>query len=177
MALKSIGLALLFFGAVLASAAPAESSDYRLAVGDRVKVTVFGHEDLSGEFEVSATGHIVMPLIRDVQARDRTIAELEVAIVDALSPEYLKQPRVGIEVLAYRPLYIVGEVTLPGSYPYVTGMTVVTAVAVAGGFTYRARKSKITIQREDNGNIVKFGAALDTPVRPGDVIEVPERFF
>jgi protein involved in polysaccharide export with SLBB domain len=180
MTLRVIGLTLLLLvgvDALFTSSVAAEDSSYRLAIGDRVKVAVFGHEDLSGEFEVGPSGAIVMPLIHDVPARDRTVAELERAIIDALSPGYLKHPRVSVEVLTYRPINVLGEVIKPGSYPYVNGMTVVNAIAVAGGFTYRARKGKITIQREDQGNAVKISAAMETLVKPGDVIDVPERFF
>src|SRR5262245_19893832 len=179
MARITIGTTLLLLGlAVGGSVAADEPAGYRLAVGDRVKVTVFGQEDLSGEFDVSGSGDIGMPLVREIPARDRTVAELQAAIVAALSPNYVRNPRVSVEVLSYRPVYILGEVTTPGGYPYANGMTVVNAIAVAGGFTYRARKSRITIQREgDAGDVVKLGAELDTPVKPGDVIEVPERFF
>jgi protein involved in polysaccharide export with SLBB domain len=178
MAHRRIGVALLLVGLAFNWSVVAEDSDYRLAVGDRVKVTVFGQDDLSGEFDVSGSGDIVMPLIREVPARDRTVAQLQAAIVAALSPSYVKSPRVSVEVLSYRPVYIYGEVATPGGYPYANGMTVVNAIAVAGGFTYRARKSKITIQREkDGGDVVKVAAELDTPVQPGDVIEVAERFF
>jgi polysaccharide export outer membrane protein len=151
--------------------------DYRLSTGDRLRVTVFGHEDLSGEVEVNGSGEISLPLIDEVDAAGRSLYELEVAIVDALKPDYLKNPRVSIEMLDYRPFYIIGEVTAPGSYPYVNGMTVVNAVAVAGGFTYRARKGRIRIKREGENETIELTAEMDTPVQPGDVIEVPERFF
>jgi len=178
MAHRRTGLTLLLMSLVFSWPVVAQDADYRLAVGDRVKVTVFGQDDLSGEFDVGGSGDIVMPLIREVPARDRTVAQLQAAIVAALSPAYIKSPRVSVDVLSYRPVYIYGEVTTPGGYPYASGMTVVNAVAVAGGFTYRARKSKITIQREkDGGDVVRVAAELDTPVQPGDVIEVPERFF
>ena len=150
---------------------------YRLASGDRVKVTVFGHEDLSGEFEVDGSGDISMPLIREITAAGLTVEELEETISDALQPDYLKHPRVSVEVLSYRPYYIIGEVTSPGKYPYASGLTVVNAVAVAGGFTYRAKKSRIRIKRTVGDQTVEIEVQLDTPVLPGDVIEVPERFF
>ena len=175
---RIIGMTLFLLGVTFArTAVAAEETNYRLAVGDRVKVTVFGQDDLSGEFDVGGSGAIVMPLIREVPAANRTVAELQAAIVAALSPNYVKNPRVSVEVLSYRPVYILGEVTKPGDYPYVSGMTVVNAIAVAGGFTYRARQSKITIQRDKDGDVVKLAAALDTPIKPGDVIQVPERFF
>ncbi len=151
--------------------------DYRLASGDRIKVTVFGHDDLSGEFEIDGSGEISMPLIREIKAKGLTVGELEETISDALQPDYLKHPRVSVEVLNYRPYYIIGEVTSPGKYPYASGLTVVNAVAVAGGFTYRARKSRIKIKRSVGDQTIEIDAQLNTPVLPGDVIEVPERFF
>lgn len=154
-----------------------DSSDYRLSVGDTIRVTVYGHEDLSGEFEVDANGRISLPLVGDLRAADLTASQLGRQIVDALQPDYLKNPRVSTEVLSYRPFYILGEVTSPGSYPYVKGMTVINAVAVAGGFTYRARKGRITIVRAGNADKDEFEAELDTLLLPGDVIRVPERFF
>jgi protein involved in polysaccharide export with SLBB domain len=154
-----------------------EKKDYRLAAGDTVRVTVYGHEDLSGEFEVDGTGRISLPLIRDVDAEGHSLQELEEIITAKLSPDYLKEPRVSAEVLDYRPFYIIGEVSEPGSYPYVNGMTVINAVAVAGGFTYRARKSRIRIVRESGDGTLELDVSNDTIVMPGDVIEVPERFF
>lgn len=150
---------------------------YRLGSGDRIKVTVYGHEDLSGEFELDSEGTVAMPLIQDVQAGGLTVTELERAVTDKLSPDFLKHPRVSIEVLNYRPFYILGEVREPGSYPYVNGMTLIKAVAMAGGYTYRARTSKVKITRPGNETQVEIQADPDTLVMPGDVIEVPERFF
>ena len=160
----------------LAETAPG-SGDYRLAAGDEVRVTVYGHEDLSGEFEVDANGRISLPLVGAVEASGTTTSELNARITDALKPDYLKNPQVSTEVLSYRPLYILGEVAEPGSYPYVKGMTVINAVAVAGGFTYRARKGRISIVRENDGGTIEMDVELDTAVMPGDVINVPERFF
>ena len=154
-----------------------EKADYRLAAGDTVRVTVYGHEDLSGEFEVDGAGRISLPLIRDVAAEGRSLRELEEIITAKLSPDYLREPRVSAEVLNYRPFYILGEVSEPGSYPYVNGMTVINAVAVAGGFTYRARKGRIRIVRESGDGTLELKVSNDTVVMPGDVIEVPERFF
>ena len=153
------------------------AQDYGLSSGDRIRVTVFGHEDLSGEFEVNGAGKVALPLISKIDAEGATVSELEARIVDALKPDYLIQPRVSIEILNYRPFYIVGEVVTPGSYPFVNGMTVLNAVAVSGGFTYRARKNRVSIQRNIDDGTMEFQAELTTPVQPGDVIEVPERFF
>ncbi len=164
---------------ILPGVGPAQAAEvaYRLGAGDRVKVTVFGQEDLSGEFELDGAGRLSLPLIQRVQAAGLTLNELEDAITDKLKPDFLKNPRVSVEVLNYRPFYILGEVKSPGGYPYVNGMTVINAVALAGGYTYRARENKVTIVRAGNNERKTIPADHDTLVLPGDVIEVPERFF
>lgn len=162
----------------LTTGAIADDFEYTLGVGDRLRITVFGQDDLSGEFEVSSNGTITMPLIGLVTAVDRTVPELEQAIIDKLKPDYLKNPQVSAEVIDYRPFYIIGEVRNPGHYPYVGGMRVVNAIAMAGGFTYRAKEDKILITRAKGGKAEKTQeVGPDAPVYPGDVIEVPERFF
>jgi polysaccharide export outer membrane protein len=162
-----------------AAAKPAteDISGYKLGPGDKIRVTVFGHEDLSGEFEVDGSGNVSLPLLRNIKAEGLTARQLEQSIAERLSPDYLVNPRVSVEVLNYRPFYIYGEVTKPGSYPYVNGMTVVTAVAMAGGFTYRARQSSFRVVRASDPSRKPVDANRDTPVYPGDVIEVPERYF
>lgn len=153
-------------------------TSFRLGSGDRIRVTVFGSEDLSGEFEVDGTGRVSLPLIQSVQAKGLTLPELEQAITDRLKPDFLKDPRVSIDVVNYRPFYIIGEVKLPGSYPYVNGMTVWNAVAMAGGFSYRAKKSEVEIKRGgDTAQTTWQDADPNTVIFPGDVIRVPERFF
>ncbi len=174
----AIGPTLLALLLAWSAASAQEASDaYRLASGDRVRVTIFGHEDLSGEFEVSVTGHISLPLIRDVEAEGLTVAELEAAVAEALQPDYLRDPRVSVEMLNYRPFYIVGEVNAPGSYPYVNGMTVLNAVAVAGGYTFRARKNRVVIVRGPADEQERLETGPEAEILPGDVIEIPERFF
>jgi len=174
---------LLFVAALcLAMAAPAsvphaQEFEYKLGPGDRVRVTVFGHQDLSGDFEVGAGGALSLPLIGEIRARGLTLKDLEGAIVDKLRPDYLKNPSVAIDVLNYRPFFIIGEVKQPGGYPYVSGMRVVEAVALAGGFTYRARENDILIRRAGDPDGETRPADQATIVLPGDVIEVPQRFF
>jgi protein involved in polysaccharide export with SLBB domain len=186
-ALKASVVAMLV-GAPLVSCADASNapapapagksiSAYTLGPGDKLRITVFGHEDLSGEFDVDGAGEISLPLIRNVKAQGLTPAQLEQVIAERLSPEYLVNPSVSVEVLNYRPFYIYGEVTKPGSYPYVNGMTVVNAVALAGGFTYRARTGRVRIIHANDPSRTPVDAEKDTPVLPGDVIEVPERYF
>jgi polysaccharide export outer membrane protein len=155
----------------------AETTEYRLGSGDQVRVTVFGHQDLSGDFQIDGSGVIALPLIGNVEAGAQTVRELEYRIVHKLKPDYLKNPRVNIEVLNYRPFYIIGEVKKPGSYPYVSGMTIINAIALAGGYTYRARENRLYLRRSSGSEKDKRAADHDTKIMPGDVIEVPERFF
>ena len=157
--------------------ADATGNEYLLAAGDRVKVVVFGHPDLSGDYEVDSEGRLSLPLIKSFPAAGLTLEEIENAIADKLSPDYLKNPRVGVVVLEYRPFYILGEVKSPGSYPYSSNMTGRASVARAGGYTYRAKKNKVTIIRASDPEHQKNPVDDNSPVMPGDVIEVPERFF
>lgn len=154
-----------------------EPLGYVLGTGDRVRLTVFGEPDLSGEFEVDATGKVSLPLIGDLKVGGLQMREAEKSVADRLAQGYLANPRVNIEVMNYRPFYIIGEVNQPGSYPYVNGMSVLTAVAVAGGYTYRARDDRVILTRANDPQRRKYRAAPDTPVLPGDLIEVPERLF
>jgi protein involved in polysaccharide export with SLBB domain len=150
---------------------------YALGPGDKLKLVVFGQEDLSGEFDVDGNGFVSLPLVGGVAVGRKSIAEAESAIIKALKPDYLKNPRVSLQVLNYRPFYIIGEVNNPGSYPYVNGITVLEAVAIAGGFTYRAKEGRMSIIRGTDSSRDKADVSPETLVLPGDVIEVPERFF
>lgn len=150
---------------------------YRLGAGDQVRVTVFRHEDLSGEFQLDGEGFFALPLVGEVKGGGKTVRDLEVDIEDSFRDGgYLVNPQVSLEVLNYRPFYILGEVNQPGSYPYVNGMTVINAVALAGGYTYRASQGSITVQR-GGSNSDKVGVGPTSQVLPGDIITVPERFF
>lgn len=153
------------------------ANSYTLGPGDRLRITVFGHEDLSGEFDVDGTGTIAPPLVGNIRAQGMTVRQVEKTIADRLSPDYLRNPNVSVEVMTYRPFYIYGEVNNPGSYPYVNGMTVVNAVAMAGGYTYRARQGSARLTRARDASKTPETVDRDTPVLPGDVIEVPERYF
>jgi polysaccharide export outer membrane protein len=170
----SLAVAVLLASAPLA--AQDQNNEYRLGAGDQLRITVYGQADLSGQFEVSNDGRIAFPLIGEVRAADLTPQELEKAITAKLKPDYLKDPQLSVEVINYRPFYIIGEVKNPGSYAYVGGMRVVNAVAMAGGYTYRAKENNLLITRA-GGNGKKEAADQNTAVRPGDVIEVPERYF
>lgn len=158
-----------------------ESGQYYLGTGDRVKVTVFGHPDLSGEFQLDCNGRISLPLIKEVQSTGLSVIELKTSITEKLSPDYLINPKVSVEVLNYRPFYIIGEVKKPGQFPYVSGMTVLTAVALAGGYTYRAKTDKALItppQSLNAGKAVaeKVEGGRHTLIKPGEVIEIPEKY-
>jgi len=154
------------------------SSDYKLGAGDRMRIIVYGQQNLTGEYVLDGQGMLAFPLIGQVPAMGMTPAQLERAIVAKLHPDYLRNPSVSVEVMTRRPFYIVGEVKNPGSYPYVSGMTVINAIALAGGFTYRARESSFYIKRNDQGGQAgRITATQETPVQPGDVIMVRERYF
>jgi polysaccharide export outer membrane protein len=150
---------------------------YQLGPGDQVRVTVFRHEDLSGEFLLDGEGFFALPLVGEVKGGGKNVRELENDIEVAFKDGgYLVNPQVSLEVLNYRPFYILGEINAPGSYPYVNGMTVINAVALAGGYTYRASQGGITVQRGGSeGKEVSVGPT--SQVLPGDIINVPERFF
>jgi len=150
--------------------------DYALGAGDKLRVIVFGEPDLSGEFDVSGSGNVALPLIGQVRARDLTLSQFEDAIETKFREGYLNNPRVSVEVLNYRPFYIYGEVENSGQYPYTNGMTVLNAVAVAGGYTYRANQSSVYITRGE-GDEVEYPASPAVKVLPGDVVRVPERYF
>lgn len=175
--------ALLVGGAVVVRAQDATTAGnagtlrYQLGSGDQIRVTVYGEEDLSGEFELDGEGTISMPLIGAVALINRSLSDAESLITAQLADGFLVNPRVSIEVLNYRPFYILGEVQDPGSYPYVAGMTVLNAVALASGFTYRASESKIEVTRRIDGVEQKMRIELTAAVLPGDIIRVPERFF
>jgi polysaccharide biosynthesis/export protein VpsN len=169
--------ALLLFIVCMATTAFAQaSSEYVLGVGDKLRINVFGEAELSGNFEVSSTGKVSMPLIEDIDAQGQTVAQLQNAISSKLSGGgYLRDPKVSVEVLTYRPFFILGEVMKPGSYTYVNGMSVITAVAMAGGYTYRADKDEIMLKHGETGTEERVKE--EATVMPGDVIRVPERFF
>ena len=147
-----------------------------LAVGDEVRVTVFGEEELSGDFNISATGWISMPLIGGVVAAGRSADQLEALIVRALLDGHMKDPRVGVEVLTLQPIFVLGEVNNPGSYPYLAGLTMLKAIAIAGGYTHRARTNVLYLIKRDLQQ-EEQEIRSNVPVFPGDTIFVRERWF
>ena len=153
------------------------NEEYKLGSGDLLKITVFNQVDLSGEYTINGAGQIALPLIGDVNTKDLTVKQVERAIANKLKPDFLLNPRVNVQVLNYRPFYILGEVKAPQSYPYVDGMTYLNAVAIAGGFTYRAKEDHVMVIRMNDPKKNEIRLNMDEKVMPGDVIHVEERFF
>lgn len=154
-----------------------EPADYVLGTGDMLRITVFGQENLSGEYKVEPSGVIAFPLLQQVNAAGFTAREVETDIADRLDPEYIIAPRVSIEVLNYRNMYILGEVQQPGKYEYVPNMTVLQAIALAGGYTYRADESGAEVTRHVKGALKTFAVNKTTMLKPGDTIVVKRRWF
>lgn len=153
------------------------ATDYTLGSSDRLRITVFGHPDLSGEFEVDGSGSISLPLIGQQKAEGLSTKQLETSITETLAGGYILNPRVSAEVINYRPFYILGEVGRPGEYPYTSGLTVQNAIAAAGGYTYRANKRVIYIKSKDSDREIAYDLTPSTVVKPGDTLRVGERIF
>jgi polysaccharide export outer membrane protein len=183
--LKLLVLALAGLLAACAASVPPLASDsfeapvYRLAAGDKLRIVVFGEEALSKEYTVTSAGDLSFPLLGDIQAAGLTSAELQRAITEGLDQGYLNDPRVNVEVLNFRPFYILGEVIKSGEYPYSTDLTVHQAVALAGGFTYRADQRRVFIRRAgtEQEHTYDLSQGRAVYVRPGDTIRVGERYF
>jgi len=151
--------------------------EYRLGAADQIRITVFGEPELSGEYVLDGEGTVSLPLIGEVSAMDLTIREFETAIATRYSDGYLRAPRINADVMNYRPFYILGEVRQPGEYPYASGLTVLNAVATAGGFTYRANDDVILIRGSNDAEEYRVQLDPNTQILPGDTIRVIERFF
>jgi polysaccharide export outer membrane protein len=163
-----------------AAAYPAPMSmeqPYLLDAGDRLRITVFGQEGLTNAYAVDAAGNITMPLVGTVPARGQTTAQLSYALTERLKQGYIREPKVAIEVEAYRPFFIHGEIANPGQYAYVANMTVENAVAIAGGFGPRADRGKVTLSRTTGGHTMRANVGLNYPMRPGDTLRIGERWF
>ena len=158
-------------------AQPAATAEYRLGTGDKVRVVVFNEPSLSGEFQVDDSGAMSMPLVGTVKARGLTNRELEKELTQKLRGGYARDPKVSVEVANYRPFYVIGEVEKPGEYPSRNGLSILAAGAIAGGFTYRASRSKVFIKRASEAFERELVLGPSTLISPGDVIRVPERYF
>jgi len=165
--------------AVPVVAPPPAEPPYVLDTGDKLRIVVFGQDGLSNSYFVDAAGQVTLPLIGAVNARGLTTQQLARAVTEKLRAGFIREPHVAIEVETYRPFFILGEVTQPGQYPYVPNMTVETAVAIAGGFTPRAYRWQVQIDRPASGGVVRGRAAVPllTRIQPGDTIIIKERWF
>jgi polysaccharide biosynthesis/export protein len=150
---------------------------YKLDAGDRLRIVIYGQEGLTNTYSIDAGGSITLPLIGSVPARGRTPAGLAAEITARLRNGYIREPSVAVEIEAYRPFFILGEVAAPGQYPYVPNMSVESAVAIAGGFSPRARRDRVTLTHTDAGGSIRAVVPLGTPINPGDTVLVGERWF
>ena len=150
---------------------------YHLDTGDKLRVVVYGQEGLTNTYAIDAGGSITMPLIGSVPARGRTPAGLAAEISASLRRGFIREPSVSVEIESYRPFFILGEVAAPGQYPYVPNMSVESAVAIAGGFSPRARRDSVTLTHYDGSNTMRMVVPLGTGVGPGDTVMVGERWF
>jgi len=155
----------------------AGDTGYQLGPRDRVSITIFNQLDLSGEYELDGDGRFSMPLIGVVDASGLTPVELEVLLVKRFKPDYLVNPRISIEVRNYRPYFLIGEVQSTGSFPYVSGITYLTAIAMAGGYTYRGKKGSVYVIHGNDPEQEEIKLDVNEKVRPGDIIRVAERLF
>lgn len=157
-------------------AAPGEG--YLLEAGNQVRVTVFNEPSLSGDFVLDPSGSITLPLVGSVPSAGVTAANLadriEKTMVDA---SLLRDPQVSVDILTFRPFYVLGEVREPGEFPYTPGLTVLSAVARAGGYDYRAREDRVLLVRQEGTEQVNYFATERTPILPGDIIKVLERLY
>jgi protein involved in polysaccharide export with SLBB domain len=152
-------------------------ANYTLGTGDKLKVTVYGEPDLSGDFVVDGSGQVGMPLVGQVKAAGLTIHEFVAEVTASLSQGYLKDPKVSVEVENFRPFFILGEVNKPGEYPYQSGINALDAIALAGGFTYRADDSQVFVRRNGSSKELELPADASTKIYPGDIMRVAERIF
>lgn len=164
-------------GPVVVAQPVSYDSAYHLDAGDKLRVVVYGQEGLTNTYAIDAAGAITMPLIGVVPARGRTPAGLAAEITAKLRNGYIRDPSVAVEIESYRPFFILGEVQAPGQYPYVPNMTVESAVAIAGGFTPRAKRNMVTVTHTDAGGSGRYVVPMGTSLGPGDTVYVGERWF
>ncbi len=156
--------------------APGEG--YLLEPGNHVRLTVFGQENLSGTFSLDGAGNIALPLLGNVPANGITATTLATRVETLLRKDsYMQDPKVAVQVETFRPFYVLGEVRAPGEFPYTTGMSVLSAVARAGGYDYRAREGEVVLVRMEGDQPKEYRAVEQTPILPGDIIKVLERRF
>ena len=158
-------------------AATDTSQDYQLGVSDKIRVTVYNEPNLTGEYPISPSGNVSLPLIGEIAANGRTVAAVRQEVQDRFADGYLRDPKVTIDIVTFRPFYILGEITHPGELPYSDGMTVLNAVATAQGFTYRANKKYVFIKHKGEATEKRVLLTPDLRVLPGDTVRIGERYF
>lgn len=165
--------------AVAPAAGAVSDDEYRLSSGDKIRVIVFGEETLTGEYVITSGGNLSFPLIGNLNASNKTVEQLQVAITAALGDGFVNNPRVSIQVISFRPFYILGEVSRPGEYPVSTGLTLQQAVASAGGYTYRANTRRAYLKRanETAERLLDLRSVGPVIVHAGDTIRIGERHF
>ena len=159
------------------SLAAAATGPAKLQPGDKITVYVYGEDKLSGEYQLNQSGQISLPLAGTIEAKGLTQSELEQALAKKFRSEYLKQPKVTVTIASLQPYYVMGEVEKPGEFAYKSGLNVLTALAIAGGPTYRASRSTVQIQRRGETSMREYPISASVPILPGDVVKVPERYF
>lgn len=159
------------------SMAEAAVAPAKLAPGDKIKITVFGEDQLSGSYQLDQSGQISLPLAGTIKAQGLTQSEFEQLLAKRFTSSYLKNPKVTVTIASLQPYYMMGEVKSPGQFPYQSGLNVLTALAIAGGPTYRASRTTVEIQRRGEKKMREYPISESVPILPGDVIKVPERYF
>lgn len=159
------------------ASAQAGETAYRLGAGDKLRIITYGETTLTGEFNVNDVGQVALPLVGSIKAGGLTVSQLAASITLALQNGFIKNPSVSVEVLNNRPFYILGEVIRPGEYPFINGLTITSAVATAGGYTYRANTHRVFIRGVHDTSEHVLTVTGDLRISPGDTIRVPERFF
>jgi polysaccharide export outer membrane protein len=167
------------FGPVVVQPAPiaTEYTSTRLHVGDRIKVTVYGEENLNGVYDIDPAGNVTLPLAGTVRAAGRSKAELQQEVTRRYKSDYLQDPKVTVDIASFRPFFVMGEVVRPGEFEYRNGLNVMNAVARAGGLTYRGDRSVVLIQHVGEEVWTQYPLSPAIPVAPGDMIRIPERYF
>ena len=177
LAIAGLGAGLSFRASAQMIPSTSSAESYILGPNDRIRLKVYGEPDITGEYEISNSGQVSIPLAGHIKAAGATTRQLEKSIASALAKGIVRDPRVNVEIAQYRPYYILGEVKKSGEYPYRHGLTVLDAVASAGGFTYRANENKVFLRRAGAGVEETLPLDAPVPVYPGDNIRIPERYF
>lgn len=149
----------------------------QLQAGEKIHITVYGEPTLSGDYQIDPSGFVSLPLAGTIKAAGLSQQELEQALTTKYSGGYLKNPKITVGISEFRPFYIVGEVEKPGAYPYTGGLTVLSAIAIAGGTTYRANQSEVLIQHAGQDHMLEYNMDAPIPILPGDIIEIPRRYI